>query len=68
MNMKELRRKTGMRAQDVAQALEIGVSTVNSWEQGRATPRFEQIRPLMNLYGVSFEELESAIKESKQLC
>lgn len=55
-----------MRAQDVAHVLGVGVSTVNSWEQGRATPRFELIRPLMNLYEVSFDELESAIQESKR--
>jgi transcriptional regulator with XRE-family HTH domain len=66
MDMKELRQKKGIRAQDVARILNVGVSTVNSWEQGRATPRFEQIRPLMNLYDVDFDELESAIKESKK--
>lgn len=66
MNMKELRLRVKLRAQDVAHQLNVGVSTVNSWEQGRSMPRFEQIRPLLNLYGISFEELEAAIEETKR--
>lgn len=67
MDMKELREKSGLTAQALANALGIGVSTVHSWEQGRAIPRFQHIRPLMETLKVSFDELEQAVDGSLRL-
>ena len=65
--MKQLREKSGLTAQDLAIALGIGISTVHSWEQGRAVPRFQIVRPLMNALNVTIEELEQAVEESLRL-
>jgi transcriptional regulator with XRE-family HTH domain len=64
--MKELREKTGLTAQQLATALGIGISTVHSWEQGRAIPRFQHIKPLMRVFEVTFDELEQAVELSLQ--
>jgi DNA-binding transcriptional regulator YiaG len=66
MDMKQLREKLNLRTVDVASRLNIGESTIRSWEKGRAVPRYEQIRPLMNLYEISFEQLEEAINEARR--
>ena len=63
--MKQLRERLNLRTVDVASRLGIGESTVRNWEHGRAVPRFEHIRPLMDLYGVSFDDVELAVKLSK---
>jgi len=67
MNMKELRQKTGLSAQGLANKLWIGVSTVNKWEQGGATPNFQHIRPLLEIFEVTFDELEQAVEASLEL-
>lgn len=68
MDMKALRQKVGLRAEDVAVRLDIAVSTVRNWEQGRTMPklRIDQTSQLLKLYQCSFDELEQAIKESLQ--
>lgn len=63
--MKQLRERLNLRTVDVASRLGIGESTVRNWEHGRAVPRFEHIRPLMELYGVTFDDVELAVKLSK---
>lgn len=66
MNMKQLRERAGLRTVDVASALGIGESTVRNWEHARSVPRFETIKPLLNLYQCSFGELDEAVRQSKQ--
>lgn len=67
MDMKQLRQKVGLKAEEVAVKLGIAQSTVRNWEQGRTIPklRIDQIGNLLRLYGCSFEELEQAIKNTK---
>lgn len=66
MNMKELRQKAGLRAEEVAVQLDIAVSTIRNWEQGRTMPklRLDQFALLCRLYRCSLDELEQAMKAS----
>lgn len=66
MDMKTLRQKMGLKAEEVAIRLGIGVSTIRNWEQGRTTPRLrvDQFTELCRLYRCSIEELNRAAKES----
>lgn len=66
MDMKDLRRKAGLRAEEVAVQLDIAVSTVRNWEQGRTIPRLrlDQIAELCKIYKVSFDELVAASRET----
>ncbi len=44
------------------------MSTVRNWEQGRTFPSMSvyQFGKLLNLYRCSFEDLEQAVKESRE--
>jgi putative transcriptional regulator len=66
MDMKELRRKTGLKAEEVAVKLDMAVSTVRNWEQGRTLPkmRVDQFANLCKLYGCTIEELEQSARRS----
>lgn len=66
MNLKELRQKAGIRAEEVAYKLDVALSTVRNWEQGRTVPklRIDQFELLLSLYKCSFEELVSAVRAS----
>nr|WP_238718341.1 helix-turn-helix transcriptional regulator [Petrachloros mirabilis] len=64
--MKELRQKAGLKAEEVAVKLDIAVSTVRNWEQGRTLPkmRVDQFAGLCKLYSCTIEELEQSARRS----
>ncbi len=64
ITMKALRERIGLKKIDVASRLGVAEGTVRGWEVGRGTPNFLLIRPLMKLYGVTFDQLEESVKES----
>lgn len=65
MNMKQLRERTGKRAEEIAVELGVAVSTVRNWDQLRNVPRMTPLgmKKLMDAYGCSFEELVQAEEE-----
>ena len=63
--MKQLRERVNLRTVDVASRLEIAESTVRNWEHGRSVPRFELVRPLMELYKCGFNDLDEAVRQTK---
>lgn len=65
MDLKQLRRQAGKRAEEVAVSLEIAVSTIRNWEQGKTVPkmRIDQFEKLCTLYACSFEELCTAFRQ-----
>jgi transcriptional regulator with XRE-family HTH domain len=65
MNMKELRRRSGKRPEDIAVEVGVSVSTVNNWDQGKTSPRMTPmgIARLMRAYGCTFDELMAAESE-----
>jgi transcriptional regulator with XRE-family HTH domain len=67
MNMKELRQKAGLKAEEVALKLDIATSTVHNWEQGRTKPklRVDQFALLCRLYQCGIDELNEASKQSE---
>ncbi len=62
--MMELRKKSGLKAEQVAVKLGIAMSTVRNWEQGKTIPklRIDQFVKLCELYDCSLEELYKAVK------
>lgn len=66
MDMKELRQQSGLKAEEVAVKLDIAVSTVRNWEQGRTLPkmRVDQFANLCKLYSCTIEELEQSARKS----
>lgn len=70
MDMKELRKSVGLKAEEVAVQLGISVSTVRNWEQGRTMPklRLDQFCRLIKIYNCSPDELEQASIQSLNRC
>lgn len=64
--MKELRQAVKLKAEQVAVELDVSVSTVRNWEQGRTMPklRLDQFCKLVRLYKCSPDELEKASMNS----
>lgn len=62
MNMKELRKRSGKRAEDIASELGVAMSTVRNWEQLKNVPRMTpaSMKKVMQVYGCTFDELVEA--------
>ncbi len=67
MNMKDLRLRSGKRAEEIAVELNVAVSTVRNWDQLATAPRMTALgfKRLMEVYGCTFEELVEATLEAK---
>lgn len=66
MDMRELRKKAQLSAEEAAFKLKVAHSTIRNWESGRTEPSLgvTKISQLLELYNCSFEELEQAVIES----
>ena len=62
MNMKQLRVRSGKRAEEIAAELGVAMSTVRNWEQLRNVPRMTPagLKRLMEVYQCTFDELVEA--------
>jgi len=62
MNMKELRKRSGKRAEEIAAELGVAMSTVRNWEQLKNVPRMTPLsmQRVMKVYGCTFDELVKA--------
>ena len=70
MDMKGLRERAGLSAEEAAFRLGVAHSTIRNWESGKSEPSIgvSRIATLLRLYKCSFEELEAAVEKSKQKC
>lgn len=64
--MKQLRLRSGKRAEEIAAELGVAMSTVRNWEQLKNAPRMTPLGldALMIVYCCTFEELRQAEIES----
>lgn len=67
MDMKELREKAGLSAEEAAFRLSVAHSTIRNWESGKTEPSLgvTKISELLQLYRCTFEQLEQAVRETK---
>jgi putative transcriptional regulator len=67
VNLKELRQRTGLRAEDVAAEIGVAYSTIRNWEQGRTVPTLGvfQMQKLTQLYECNLDELAQAVREAQ---
>lgn len=56
MELRELRKKTGLSQKEVGTELGVAQSTVAMWETGDNRPRPDKIPEIANIYGVNIEE------------
>jgi len=66
MNMKQLRLRAGLRAEEVAAQIGVAHSSIRNWEQGRTIPklRVDQVALLCRIYKCSIDDLEQSVKAS----
>lgn len=57
MSLRDVRKKSGLRQEDVAKKLDVDQSTVSFWESGRFKPSRKYRKKLAKLYGLTVEEL-----------
>lgn len=55
--LKEERRKKGIKAIDLARALNVSKQTVSNWENDKRNPDLETLCKLADLYGCSLDHL-----------
>jgi len=67
MDMRGLREKAGLRAEEAAYKLGVAHSTIRNWESGKTEPSLgvTKISELLLLYKCNFEELKQAVNESQ---
>lgn len=56
-NIKEIRRKQGMRQQECAKATHVSLRAWQNYEQGTREPRFEMLCAIADLFGVTTDDL-----------
>ena len=66
MDMKQLRLKAGLRAEEVAVQIGVAHSSIRNWEQGRTIPRLrvDQVALLCRIYQCSIDDLEQSVRAS----
>lgn len=57
MRLKEMRKRAGLTAKDVALAMGVCFQNVYNWENGSYLPETAKLRDLARLYGVTVDEL-----------
>ena len=67
MNMKELRERASLSAEEAAFRLGVAHSTIRNWESGKTEPSLgvTKIAALLELYNCSFGDLLQAVNETK---
>ncbi|WP_413163640.1 DUF4351 domain-containing protein [Capilliphycus salinus ALCB114379] len=66
IDLRTLRKRSGLRIVDVAELLKCSQSSIRNWEKGRTTPKLEiwQVFYLRDLYRCSEAELKQAVIKS----
>lgn len=57
MALKEARKRAGLTARDVANALGFSLQNVYNWESGSYLPKTKHLTEIANLYGCTVDEL-----------
>ena len=60
MELRELRKESGLRLADVAKKLKVNASAVSNWERGLNGIASKYIKPLARMYGVTEAEIRTA--------
>lgn len=55
LNLKSLRHINGLNQQKAAEKLNVSISTISSWENGKTYPDAMEIKRIEKLYDTKFE-------------
>jgi len=62
MRLKEMRKRAGLTAKDVALAMGVSFQNVYNWENGSYLPPTKRLPEIVKLYGCTMDELLAAIQ------
>lgn len=65
MALKEMRKKAGLTARDVALAVGVSFQNVYNWEAGSYLPEAAKLRNLARLYGCTVDELLGPVQSEQ---
>lgn len=57
--LQELRKRTGMTQEELAQALYVSRTAISKWESGRGYPNIESLKAIAKFFSVTIDELLS---------
>ena len=57
MNIKQLRKKSSMKQEELAKKLKIDRSTIAKWETGEALPRADKLPALAKIFKCNIDDL-----------
>jgi transcriptional regulator with XRE-family HTH domain len=64
-SIRELRQARNLTQRQVADAVNVTITTVANWERGTFEPRASQLRRLAQLFDVCMEEIETRPDDAK---
>ncbi len=66
MNIKQLRITQNVKQIKLVRELKVSVGCISQWENGKRTPKIEQLPKLAKVLNCSIETLVNALIETKQ--
>ncbi len=66
MTLAKLRERANLTQMKLAVALDVSITTISEWENGKTEPRLKHVRLLIEVLGCTFEELCEAFDQVKR--
>ncbi|HEY9635045.1 MAG TPA: helix-turn-helix transcriptional regulator [Coleofasciculaceae cyanobacterium] len=66
LTLAKLRERANLTQMKLAVALDVSITTISEWENGKTEPRLKHFRLLMEILGCTFEELCEAFDQVKR--
>ena len=65
MTLKQARQKNRYTQEFVASLLGVNAATIYNWERGKRAPDIDEFNLLIDIYGVTYDEIEFPIKKGE---
>ena len=66
LTLANLRERANLTQMKLAVALDVSITTISEWENGKTEPRLKHVRLLIEVLGCTFEELCEAFDQVKR--
>jgi DNA-binding XRE family transcriptional regulator len=66
LTLAKLRERANLTQMKLAVALDVSITTISEWENGKTEPRLKHVRLLIKFLGCTFEELCEAFDQVKR--
>ncbi len=66
LTLAKLRERANLTQMKLAVALDVSITTISEWENGKTEPRLKHVRLLIEVLGCTFEELCEAFDQAKR--